>query len=163
MKDSIAELCKLITHGVYIVGVSDGKKENAFTAAWVMQASFDPVLLVFSINPEHYSYQLLRDGGICSINVLSREQMPIADHFGQPGIKDKMAGFQWRKAVTGAPILADSLVYFDCEVSHYSYAGDHELAICRVVSAAALNQGSPMSYSDTGDMDSSSEIYPDEL
>jgi flavin reductase (DIM6/NTAB) family NADH-FMN oxidoreductase RutF len=33
----IVELCQLITHGVYVIGVSDGKHQNAFTAAWVMQ------------------------------------------------------------------------------------------------------------------------------
>ena len=145
-------LFKQISHGIYVIGVSDGIHQNAFTAAWVMQASFDPLLLALSINPEHYSYKLLQAGGICTVNVLGQRQQAIAEHFGRPGLRDKMAGFQWQ-------ILSESLAYFDCEVSHYADAGDHKIAICTVIDAAMLNQGQPLLYVQTGDMDGSSELY----
>jgi flavin reductase (DIM6/NTAB) family NADH-FMN oxidoreductase RutF len=153
------KLFKQISHGIYVIGVSDGIHQNAFTAAWVMQVSFDPLLLALSINPQHYSYKLLQAGGICTVNVLGQDQQAIAEHFGRPGLKDKMAGFQWLTGKTGAPILSESLAYFDCEVSHYTEAGDHKIAVCRVVGGAALNQGQPLLYVQTGDMDGSSELY----
>lgn len=156
-----ANVFKYISHGVYVIGVSDGQNRNAFTAAWVMQASFDPPLLVFSINPQHYSYQLLQAGGICSVNVLSREQMPLAEHFGRPGQRDKMSAHLWRHAKTGAPVLAEALAYFDCKVSHYCAAGDHQLAICTVVDAGLLHKAAPLLYVETGDMDGSSALYPE--
>ena len=151
-------LFKQISHGVYVVGVSDGERQNAFTAAWVMQVSFDPLLLAISINPEHYSYQLLQAGGVCTVNVLGQDQYAIAKHFGC-SVKDKMAGYQWQKGKTGAPILTESLAYFDCQVSHYTDAGDHKIAICKVIAAAPLNKGRPLLYNQTGDMDGSSELY----
>lgn len=151
-------LTKLINHGVYIIGVSDSEHQNAFTAAWVMQASFDPLLLAISINPEHYSYQLLKAGGICTVNVLGRHQYAIAEHFGSSA-KDKMAGYEWHADKSGAPILSESLAYFDCQVSHYTDAGDHQIAVCQVVSAGKLNPGEPMLYSQTGDLDDSSGLY----
>ncbi|WP_031434251.1 flavin reductase family protein [Methylomarinum vadi] len=159
MIENAEQLVKQITHGVYVIGVSDGERQNAFTAAWVMQVSFDPLLLCFSINPEHYSWQLLQQGGICSINVLGKRQYAVAEHFGTSGLKDKMTGYCWQKAVSGAPILADSLAYFDCKVSHYAEAGDHRLAVCQVLDAGLLNRGKPMLYNETGDMDDSSELY----
>ena len=45
-----------------MVGVAHGEVRNAFTAAWVMQVSFDPLLLALSINPHHSSYGLLKEG-----------------------------------------------------------------------------------------------------
>lgn len=159
MIENVEQLVKQITHGVYVIGVSDGERENAFTAAWVMQVSFDPLLLCVSINPEHYSWRLLREGGICSVNVLGKHQYSVAEHFGISGLKDKMAGYSWLKAVTGAPILADSLAYFDCRVSHYAEAGDHQLAVCEVLDAGMLARGERLLYTDTGDMDGSREIY----
>lgn len=152
------QLVKLISHGVYIIGVRDGEHQNAFTAAWVMQVSFDPLLLAISINPDHYSYRLLKAGGICSVNVLGQEQYAVAEHFGR-SIKDKMAGYQWHTDKTGAPILSESLAYFDCQVCHYADAGDHQIAVCKVLAAANLNPGRPLLYSQTGDMDGSSELY----
>ena len=151
-------LFKQISLGVYVIGVSDGERQNAFTAACVMQVSFNPPLLAISVNPEHYSYQLLRAGGICTVNVLGQDQYAIAEHFACSS-KDKMAGFQWQKGETGAPILLESLSYFDCQVSHYADAGDHKIAICEVIAGAQLNQGTPLLYIQTGDMDGSSKLY----
>jgi flavin reductase (DIM6/NTAB) family NADH-FMN oxidoreductase RutF len=58
MSGCIAALFKRLTQGVYVVGLAHGEKRNAFTAAWIMQVSFDPLLLALSINPQHSSYQL---------------------------------------------------------------------------------------------------------
>ena len=144
---------------MYVIGVSDGERSNAFTAAWVMQVSFDPLLLCFSINPRHYSWDILRQGGVCTVNVLAKHQYAMAEHFGTSGLTDKMAGYQWQKAVTGAPVLPDGLAYFDCKVSHYAEAGDHTLVVCEVLDGRLLNRGDPLLYNDTGNMDGSSEIY----
>jgi flavin reductase (DIM6/NTAB) family NADH-FMN oxidoreductase RutF len=158
MAENIDALFKQISCGVYVIGVSDGTHQNAFTAAWVMPVSFNPLLLAISINPEHYSYQLLQAGGVCTVNVLGQNQYAIAEHFGR-SVKDKMTGFQWQTDKTGAPILSESLAYFDCQVNHYTDAGDHKIAICKVVSVARLNEGRPLLYSHTGNMDGSSELY----
>ena len=159
MKDNFEEVFKHITHGVYIISVNHNGKKNAFTAAWVMQVSFDPLLICFSINPKHYSYQLLQQGEVCCISVLNNEQYYEAEHFGNPNIKDKMADFNWFETGTGAPALANSIAYFDCRVDHYSDAGDHKIVVCNVIDAAVLNDDLPLIYVDTADMDNSSEFY----
>ena len=50
---------------------------NAFTAAWVMQVSYNPLLLALSINPSHSSYLLLKDGQSFSVNVLKKDQLNL--------------------------------------------------------------------------------------
>jgi flavin reductase (DIM6/NTAB) family NADH-FMN oxidoreductase RutF len=153
------ELFKQLSHGVYVVAVSDGVHHNAFTAAWVMQVSFNPPLLAISINPKHYSYQLLQAGGVCTVNVLGQQHAHLAEHFGRSDIKDKMAGFNWQQGLSTAPVLADSLAYFDCQVSHYTDAGDHKIVVCQVKTGAILHQGKPLLYGQTGNMDASDELY----
>ncbi len=152
------EVFKQLSHGVYVIAVSDGIHHNAFTAAWVMQVSFDPPLLAISINPAHYSYALLQSGGVCTVNVLEQKQLAIAEHFGQSR-PDKMASFNWQQGLSSAPILADALAYFDCRVSHYTDAGDHKIVVCEVLAGAILRQGKPLLYQQTADMDGSSELY----
>jgi flavin reductase (DIM6/NTAB) family NADH-FMN oxidoreductase RutF len=158
MIENPSGLLSLITHGVYVIGVRDGECRNAFTAAWVMQVSFDPLLLAISINPEHYSYQLLKAGGVCTVNVLGQDQLAVAAHFGRSGA-DKMAGFDWYESSTGAPVLNCSLAYLDCRVSHYAEAGDHRIAVCEVLDGARLHAGQPLLYRQTGDMDGSRQYY----
>lgn len=53
MSGFIAALFQRLTQGVYVVGVAHGEVRKAFTAAWVMQVSFEPLLLALSINPHH--------------------------------------------------------------------------------------------------------------
>jgi flavin reductase (DIM6/NTAB) family NADH-FMN oxidoreductase RutF len=160
MNEPLSALLKHINSGVYIIGVSNGEQQHAFTAAWVMQVSFRPPLLAISVNPHNHSYQLLQAGGVCSVNVLNHQQLAVAEHFGRTDLPDKMVGFVWQQDRTGAPILAAALAYFDCRVSHYADAGDHKLVFCEVVAAQKLHDGKPMLYGQTGDMDGSSKLYP---
>ena len=83
-----------LTQGVYVVGVAGDGRADAFTASWVMQASFDPLLLALSINREHASYPLLQAGRGFVVNVLKQGQLELARSFGtQSGRdRDKLAG-----------------------------------------------------------------------
>ncbi len=159
MIENASILFNRITHGVYVIAVANGKEQNAFTAAWVMQVSFEPPMLAFSINPGHYSYQLLKASGICTVNVLGQDQLAIAAHFGHSGVREKMTTHRWQTGKTAAPVLSDSLAYFDCKLSHMTDAGDHKIAVCEVIDAVELNSGWPLLYSQTGNMDGSSELY----
>ncbi|MGZ8391586.1 MAG: flavin reductase family protein [Gemmatimonadales bacterium] len=159
----VAALFRRLTQGVYVVGVSDGEERDAFTAAWVMQVSFDPPLLALSINPEHASYPLLHAGRGFTVNVLKQGQLDLARRFGTRSGRDedKLAGISWRPGRTGAPILEDALAYFDCELSGEMGAGDHDLTLGRVTVGRILDpEAAPLLYSETGDMDGSSVLYP---
>jgi flavin reductase (DIM6/NTAB) family NADH-FMN oxidoreductase RutF len=164
--NEIATLFRRLSYGVYVVGVADGDKRNAFTAAWVMQTSFDPLLLALSINPDNASHPLLHAGGGFTVNVLKQGQQDLATRFGTRSGRDedKLARILWHSGRTGAPILEDALAYFDCELSGQLKAGDHELVLGRVVDGRILDpKAVPLSYADTGDMDGSSALYPKKL
>ena len=161
--NEITELFRRLTYGVYVVGVADGKARDAFTAAWVMQASFDPLLLALSINPDNASYPLLHAGRGFTVNVLKRDQHDLAVRFGTRSGRDedKLAGILWHAGRSGAPILEDALAYFDCELTGSMEAGDHELVVGRVADGRILAPGAkPLGYAETGDMDGSSALYP---
>jgi flavin reductase (DIM6/NTAB) family NADH-FMN oxidoreductase RutF len=162
----IAELFHRLTYGVYVVGVAYGQRRDGFTAAWVMQVSFEPLLLALSINPDNASYELLHTGGGFTANVLKQGQLELARRFGTRSGRDqdKLAGTRWRPGRNGAPILEDALAYFDCELTGRMRAGDHELVLGWVVDGAILAPGAtPLTYADTGDMDGSSALYPREF
>jgi flavin reductase (DIM6/NTAB) family NADH-FMN oxidoreductase RutF len=161
--NEISELFHRLTAGVYVVGVAEGAKRDAFTAAWVMQTSFDPLLLALSINPGNASYPLLHAGGGFTVNVLKAGQLELARRFGTRSGReeDKLANVPWRPGRTGAPILEAALAYFDCELAGRIRAGDHELVLGRVTDGKILDrQGTPLEYAETGEMDGSSSLYP---
>lgn len=164
MSAAIASLFHQLTAGVYVIGVGDGERRNAFTASSVMQVSFTPLLVAISIGAEHESYALLRAGRDFTINVLGEHQQNLAAHFGTQSAKsvDKLASTPWRPAKTGAPLLNDALAHFDCQVVDDIEAGDHRLIIGRVLDGAVIRSDeAPLAYSQTGNLDDSEKLYPD--
>lgn len=162
MSEEPAALLRRLTHGVYVIGVSASGRDSAFTAAWVMQVSFDPPLIALSIHPEHASYELLAAAGVFTVNVLPRGREDLAGHFGRAGAPDKLAGVAWRRGRLGAPLLDEALAWLECEVSHEYPAGDHRLVIGRVRHGTVRDAGAaPMDYRDTGDMDGSGALFPE--
>ncbi len=166
MSESLAALFRRITAGVYVVGVAHADQRNAFTAAWLIQASFDPLLLALSINPTHTSYELLKAGGGFTVNVLQESDLDIARHFGtQSGrMMDKLTEIVWYPGRSGAPILAQALAYFECQVTGSLPAGDHEMVLGRVLDGQLVVPAAvPLRYEQTSDMDGSSQLYPREF
>jgi flavin reductase (DIM6/NTAB) family NADH-FMN oxidoreductase RutF len=162
MSGSIAALFQRLTQGVYVVGVAHAGVRNAFTAAWVMQVSFDPLLLALSINPHHSSYGLLKEGRAFSVNVLKKGQVELAAHYGRSAGPDKLALMEWMTGRIGVPLLLESLAWFECQVMGEHPAGDHVLVLGKVIDGKLLDSNAePMAYRETGAMDGASALFPD--
>jgi flavin reductase (DIM6/NTAB) family NADH-FMN oxidoreductase RutF len=162
----VADLFRRVTTGVYVIGVADGDRRNAFTAAWLTQVSFDPLLLALSVNREHASYPLLLGGGGFVVNVLRRDQLQLAQAFGTSSGRDqdKLAGIPWHPAPSGAPILTQAIAWLDCRLHDRVAAGDHEIILGRPVAGELVEpDASPLLYPDTGELDGSRELYPESL
>jgi flavin reductase (DIM6/NTAB) family NADH-FMN oxidoreductase RutF len=161
MSASIADLFQRLTHGVHVVGVADGAETNAFTAAWVMQVSFDPLLLALSINPHHASYGVLRRGRAFSVNVLGKDQLALASHFGKPAARGKLVSVPWTPGIAGVPLLSEAVAWFECRLIDETAAGDHVLVVAEVVGGKLLRpDAEPLSYRDTGTMDGAAALFP---
>jgi len=163
MSKHIAELFRHLTAGVYVVGVADGDRRDAFTASSIMQVSFSPLLVAVSVNPQNESYSLLGRGRVFAISVLGMQQRALAKHFGTQSGRtvDKLASIPWQPGKTGAPLLTDALAHFDCRLVSDTDAGDHRLVLGRVVDGAIVSAGDPLTYAQTGDLDMSVSLYPD--
>jgi flavin reductase (DIM6/NTAB) family NADH-FMN oxidoreductase RutF len=134
---------------------------NAFTAAFVTQVSYDPLLLALSINPRHSSYELLKQGGAFSINVLKKGELDLAAHFGGRATAGKLASMEWTPGRTGVPLLQQALAWFECQVADEHPAGDHVLVLGKVIGARLVDsRAEPMTYAETGDMDGAAALFP---
>ena len=73
-----------IPHGVYIIGVKQGKQLNAFTATWLTQASFTPPLVAMGVKKDSGSFEMIKSDRVFTVNLLGKEQKPVAEHFVRP-------------------------------------------------------------------------------
>jgi flavin reductase (DIM6/NTAB) family NADH-FMN oxidoreductase RutF len=163
MMNEVGALFRRLSLGVYVIGVAHREQRNAFTAAWVMPTSFDPLLLALSLNPHNASATPLHASGAFTVSVLKRGQIELARRFGTRSGRDsdKLAGVRWEPGRSGAPVLSEALAYFDCELTGQVAAGDHELIVALAVGGRIMDPNAePLLYAETGDLDGSSTLYP---
>ncbi len=157
------DLFRRLTNGVYVVGVAHGAERGAFTAAWISQVSFDPLLVALSINPGHASYPLLLASRAFTVSILAAHQLELARHFGTQSGRDvdKLAGQPWAPNASGIPFISNAIGYLECRVLAEHEAGDHQLILATVTSGELLSpDAAVLGYRDTGNLDGSAALYP---
>lgn len=160
------DLFRRLTNGIYVVGVAHDGRRNAFTAAWITQVSFDPLLIALSINPGHFSYPLMVASKAFTISILASDQLEIARHFGtQSGREvDKFSDQQWAPTASGIPFLSKAVAYLLCEVVAEHPAGDHRIVLATVAGGQLLSpHAAVLRYDETGNLDGSAALYPPRL
>jgi flavin reductase (DIM6/NTAB) family NADH-FMN oxidoreductase RutF len=65
--------------------------------------------------------------------VLKKGQLELAAHYGRPAGPDKLALMEWTTGRIGAPLLLESLAWFECQVVGEHPAGDHVLVLGKVI------------------------------
>ena len=142
-----------IPHGVYVAGVRNGAELNAFTATWLTQVSFTPPLIALGVKKDSGSFEMIKQGGVFSVNLLGKEQKSIAEHFVKPAsvVGEKLKGVRYTTGKTGAPLLEEAIAYLECEVREIANEhGDHAVVIGEVVEAKVRRDEPALTLLDTG-------------
>jgi flavin reductase (DIM6/NTAB) family NADH-FMN oxidoreductase RutF len=129
--------------GLYVVGSTDGgERRNGMTTNWITQLSFDPKWIGAGIEREALTHALVDASGVFSVCLIDREDRAIVRKFTKPVDVDLAArtlnGFPYVERATGAPILAQSVAFLDCEVRERVEVGEHTFFMGEVVEAGFL-------------------------
>ena len=129
--------------GLYVVGSTDGaQRRNGMTLNWATQISFDPKWIGIGVEQTAFTHELIEANGVFSLCLIDREDRAIVRKFTKPVEVDLEAktlnGFPYVEKVTGAPILAQSVAYLDCEVRERVVAGNHTFFVGEVVDCGFL-------------------------
>ena len=146
-------ILRLFPYGLHAVTVRAGDDQHAIAAAWVMQASFAPPMVVVAAESESRCLPMIRDAKAFALNVLGAEQRELASRLGRGGggPAPKLAGVPTRPApVTAAPVITACLGWLECRLVATMPAGDHTLVLGEVVEAGVEREGLPLTLAETG-------------
>ena len=140
------EALRLFTYGLYAITTGDEQQRNAFTANWVSQVSFDPPLVVLSIENDSVSLPIIRRTGLFAVNVYASDQRDLAGLLGKTFDKhpEKLEGLAFGVGETGCPVLSAGLAYVECRVRNEMLAGDSTLLLAQVEGATVLRRAEPL-------------------
>ncbi len=128
------------------VMVSASDKEgnsNILTVAWTGTVCSDPAMLYISVRPERYSYHMIRETGEFVVN-LTTEELAFATDW--CGVKSGRDVDKWKemKLTKGeaaklkfAPVILESPVNIECQVTEVRELGSHHMFLARVAAVQA--------------------------
>ena len=138
-----------LSGGVSVITAGKGKDISGMTVTSVSSLSVDPPSLIVSLNRESSSWPLVKRYGFFGVNILTSDQVEIAERFtGKGGLKgaDRFVGAQWSTRASGVPLLADALAAIDCEVEDIVERHSHAIVIGRVLDVAVSARTAALAY-----------------
>jgi len=132
--------------GVTIVTAMDGDEPVGVAANSFTSVSLDPPLVAFCAAHESTTWPRIQAGGVFCVNILEEDQEDICRLFATRGA-DRFRSIGWRRAPqTGSPVLSDVLAWLDCRIEAEHQAGDHVIAVARVLELESSHRGRPLLF-----------------
>ena len=147
--DDFRGAMRQLTGGVSIITAGRGRDISGMTVTSVSSLSVDPPALIVSVNRSASSWPLLQRYGFFGVNILTSDQVDIAERFaGKDGLKgaERFSGTEWMTRASGVPLLAGALAAFDCEVEEIVERHSHAIVIGRVLDLQLSTRTAALAY-----------------
>jgi flavin reductase len=124
----------LLTGAVNVVTTAGVSGRYGFTASSVCSISDTPATLLVCMNKAASSHIHFIENKILTVNVLGAHHQHLSQAFSSKMSPEERFGYaDWTQLKTGAPVLEDALVSFDCQIEQIHEVGTHTIFICRIV------------------------------
>ncbi len=129
-RDAMARLAAAVN-----VVTTDGPSGRAgFTATAVCSVTDEPPTLLVCLNRNASAHPAVLGNGILCINTLASNQQALSNLFGgKTPMAERFAAANWSIGTTGAPVLDDAAVSFECRISQICNIGTHDILYCEVL------------------------------
>lgn len=131
--------CGLWATGVSIVTTVDGTgRPYGLTMNAVTSLSLNPPMFVVCVDNGSDTLKPMQESKVFCVNILTQAQQDLSNRFAKKG-EDKFNGIAFTVGVTGAPVLAGTLVSIECAVQSIVPGGDHQI-MCGEVRHIVVNE-----------------------
>ena len=134
--------------GVTLIATEVDGVRHGLVATAVTSVSADPPTLLVCVSAAAAAHAFIQRAGHFSVNVLHADSQELAKHFSNPA--EKMRRFErgvWSTLSTGAPVLRDALVSFDCRIVQEARVGSHTVFFGQIVQLCLGNSAiEPLLY-----------------
>jgi 3-hydroxy-9,10-secoandrosta-1,3,5(10)-triene-9,17-dione monooxygenase reductase component len=118
--------------GVTVIAAYGVDAPVGMTANSVTSVSLDPPMILFCPAKSSSTWPRIRATGAFCVNVLAGHHEELTRQFAAKGI-DRFSGVAYEERPTG-PALIDAIAWIECVLYSEQEAGDHMIALARVIS-----------------------------
>lgn len=136
-----------LASAVHLVTTDGAGGRAGLTASSVCSVSDGPPTLLVCLNRASSAYPAVLRNGVLCVNTLSAEHQALAADFaGRVPMGERFGDREWGRLRTGAPVLPDALVAFDCRIVDRHAVGTHDVLICAVEAIADPSEADGLLY-----------------
>lgn len=150
MDPQMAEAFRWIPYGIYVLTTQRGAESRAMIVSWVSQVSYSPPLLMVALRQNRPALPAIRESGVFSLSLLSRDQKPLVDLLKEPIFQSQPSDFFRQADQKGPPGLKGACASWECRLFSQRESGDHILIIGEVLSTMANLEGEPLTTAEYG-------------
>ena len=134
---------------VSIITTAQAGHRHGMTATAVCSATADPPTVLICVNKLATTNGAIARSKVFCVNVLRSEDWELSTTFsGAQTGEGRFKSRDWTRLATGAPVLIDSLVSFDCRVVKNLAHGGHTIFLGQVEQVLLGKKGRPLLYSE---------------
>ena len=134
---------------VHVITTAGPAGKTGATATAVCSVSDAPPTLLMCLNRRSQTNPVVLENKVFCINTLGANEAEIADIFsGRTGVMgtDRFDKGEWTTLSTGSPVLASSVIAFDCRIVEVRAVGSHNVFFGAVESVRLGPQGPALVY-----------------
>lgn len=139
---------RMITYGVYVLGVEHEGSIEMATITWLTQSSFSPPQIAMGIKKAGRPFALLAKSRRFAVSILGTGQRDMASAFFKPTTVQAQSvnGFAFAKG----PVLTDAPAWISGEVVSIDESGDHAVIVGKVTDAGVRQKGDALTLKEMG-------------
>ncbi len=141
-KEAYREAMARLGAAVNVIATAGPGGRAGFTASAVCSVTDAPPTLLICANRSNDSHAALKANGVVCVNTLTASQQDLSAVFAgltPHGVERRFEFGDWTTLVTGAPVLRDAAVAFDCRIDKAVEVGTHDVFFC-IVEAVQLGR-----------------------
>ena len=134
---------------VHVVTTAGPAGTAGFTATAVSSVSDQPATMLVCLNRRSQVSPILQDNRVLCVNTLRAGTDTIADVFAgrmRVPMAERFNTGSWTELSTGAPVLNDAVVSFDCRVIEIKAVATHNVVFAGVVAVRLGKPGPALVY-----------------
>jgi flavin reductase len=132
---------------VHVITTDGPAGLGGFTASAVTSVTDAPPTLLVCVNRSVSSLGAVLENQVLCVNTLGARHRDVSRIFSTKiPMADRFASARWRKSATGAPLLVDTVVSFDCRIARSVDVGTHTVLFCDVLSLSEGGEDEALVY-----------------
>ncbi|WJW79923.1 flavin reductase [Bartonella sp. TP] len=139
LREEYGQAMRYFPSALHIVTTQGAAGKRGLTISACCSLSYAPPTLLICLSKAKQGNKIFLENKVFCVNTLCENDKELATIFGTRSQEERFAAAEWASLVTGAPVLKNSYISFDCRLSTYYEHVTHYALIGEVMAVQSFD------------------------